>query len=353
MAMKMPAYYSAAKKALAAVVRVDEVKDIRDKAQAMRVYAFQAKDGQLAGDATEIKMRATRRLGELMEDQRKAGDLVPSGRRAGPGRGKKGKKVGVKKTPSLTDQGIDKNLAKAARKAAKTAEDKFEKEVAKAKRMASAAASGDKAVVKAAKAERHAQKKAERRQREAALASKIIALPDRRYGVIYADPEWKFKTYSEEGKLETSAEMHYPTSDLQEIKDRDVESISADDAVLFLWATVPMLPQALEVMMAWGFDYKSHVVWVKDRVGTGYWFLNKHEMLLVGTRGKIPAPAQGTQWASVVEAPRGKHSEKPAVVYDLIEAYFPNLPKIELNARKARKGWDSWGLEAPVAEAAE
>lgn len=68
---------------------------------------------------------------------------------------------------------------------------------------------------------------------------------------------------------------------------------------------------------------------------------------MVGTRGNIPAPAPGTQWRSVIEAPRGRHSEKPEKAYELIESYFPNLPKIELNARKARPGWDAWGFEAP------
>ena len=90
---------------------------------------------------------------------------------------------------------------------------------------------------------------------------------------------------------------------------------------------------------------------MKDRVGTGYWSRNKHELLLIGTRGYIPAPARGTQCPSATEAPVGRHSEKPAVFYEIIERYFPNLPKIELHARSAtlRPGWDMWGLEAPNA----
>jgi N6-adenosine-specific RNA methylase IME4 len=109
-----------------------------------------------------------------------------------------------------------------------------------------------------------------------------------------------------------------------------------------------MLPQALEVMAAWGFQYKTNIAWVKDCIGTGYWFREKHEHLLVGTKGNIPAPAPGTQDESVLIAPRGRrHSEKPKFVYELIEDYFPNLPKIELNARQCREGWDSWGLDVP------
>jgi hypothetical protein len=100
-------------------------------------------------------------------------------------------------------------------------------------------------------------------------------------------------------------------------------------------------------MAAWGFAYKSHEIWNKDRIGTGYWFRNKHELILVGTRGNIPAPAMGEQWPSVTDAPVGRHSAKPEIFLEMIEAYFPNLPKIELNRRgPARKGWDAWGNES-------
>ena len=108
-----------------------------------------------------------------------------------------------------------------------------------------------------------------------------------------------------------------------------------------------MTPQALEVMEAWGFEYKSMSVWIKHKAATGFWFRNQHELLLLGTKGKVPAPAPGDAWPSVIEAPARKHSQKPDEVYDLIESYFPTLPKIELNARgPARSGWSCWGNEA-------
>jgi N6-adenosine-specific RNA methylase IME4 len=100
-------------------------------------------------------------------------------------------------------------------------------------------------------------------------------------------------------------------------------------------------------MKAWGFEHQTHFVWVKDRRGTGYWNRNRHELLLVGTKGNIPAPAPGKQWESVIHAPVGAHSEKPAIFYELIEDYYPNLLKIELFARRRRKGWLAWGAEAP------
>jgi N6-adenosine-specific RNA methylase IME4 len=192
-------------------------------------------------------------------------------------------------------------------------------------------------------------KRARRARLEAELGARQRALPDKHYGVIYADPPWRFEPYSRVTGMDRAAENHYPTSPLTEIKALDVKAIAAADSVLFLWATVPMLPQALEVMKTWGFEYKSHAIWAKDRVGTGYWFRNQHELLLIGTRGHVPAPAMGTQWSSLVEASVGRHSEKPAAFCEMIEAYFPTLPKIELHARGvvARAGWEVWGLEAP------
>jgi N6-adenosine-specific RNA methylase IME4 len=187
--------------------------------------------------------------------------------------------------------------------------------------------------------------------REIELAAKQTALPNKRYGVIYADPEWRFEVYSRETGMDCTADNHYPTSPLEEICNRPVGDIAADDCVLFLWATVPMARAAFRVMESWGFEYKSQFVWVKNRIGTGYWNRNKHEILLIGTKGNVPAPAPGTQWPSAIEAPVGRHSEKPEKFYELIEGYFPNLPKIELNARRSRPGWDAWGNE--VMEAAQ
>jgi N6-adenosine-specific RNA methylase IME4 len=196
-------------------------------------------------------------------------------------------------------------------------------------------------------------KKRHRDLRERDLGVKQAALPNKKYGVIYADPEWRFEVYSRDTGMDRSADNHYPTSATDAICARPVGDIAADDCVLFLWATVPMLPDALKVMAAWGFDYKSHCIWTKDRIGTGYWFRNSHELLLVGTRGNIPAPAMGTQWPSTIEGRVTKHSAKPERFYELIEQYFPNLPKIELNARNARPGWDAWGYEAPTDAAGE
>jgi len=186
-----------------------------------------------------------------------------------------------------------------------------------------------------------------RAERELDLAKQILGLPTRRYGVIVADPEWRFEPWSRVSGMDRAADNHYPTSPLEVIKARDVPSIAADDCVLFMWATQPMLPQAIEVMVAWRFKYKSEFIWAKDRIGPGYWSRNKHETLLLGTRGDVPCPAPGEQWDSLMESPRRGHSEKPEIFLEMIEAYFPNLPKIELNRiGPPRRGWDAWGYDA-------
>lgn len=206
-------------------------------------------------------------------------------------------------------------------------------------------------VAKEVRAKQQQAKKDRRVEREVTLAEKQRALPDAKFGVVYADPAWRYETYSAETGMDRSADNHYPTAVTDEICALPVGDIAADDCVLFLWSTVPMLPDALRVMAAWGFTYKSNACWYKIREGeargTGYWFTNEHEILLVGTKGNIPAPAPGTQWLSVIEAPIGRHSEKPEIFAEMIEEYFPNLPKCELNHRGApRKGWVCWGNES-------
>lgn len=346
MTTKLPAQYSAIQRALANAVKVEEASHVKKVAEGMEVLAIKARDPVLAESATKLKVLATRKIGVLIKVEKESGRLMKAAPRKGS--------VGFQKTltETLADRGVDKNLAHLARSYEAMPQDKFEKHVAKMVRLAVAAAEGNRAVITEARAERHQIKKTRRQRRLAELKAKIATLPEKKYPVVLADPEWRWEAWSEKGIDSTSADNQYPTSPLEDIKARAVPSICADDCVLWLWATVPMLPHALDVMATWGFDYVSHFVWVKDKAGTGYWSRNKHELLLIGTKGDIPAPLEGTQWPSVIEAKRGKHSEKPDTVYDLIETYYPDLPKIELNARKARVGWDRWGNEAPGEAAA-
>lgn len=357
--MSQLALYEHAREALAAAVRIDEVVDIRNDAERAKAYAKIAKDRKLQADATELVARAERKLGILLRKVKEAGLLSQGGRPAErsnlaePETGADAEPVfdnsqfgsGPGQTLSFTlaEIGVDKKLSSRAQKVAALGDDDFEHVVEQARNRI---ISGSAAVINPAKDVSTAGKKTARAAREAELGRKQVALPEARFGVIYADPEWRFGTWSENG-MDRSADNHYPTSSLEAIKNRDVGSLAADDSICWLWVTVPMLLEGIEVLAAWGFEYKSHLIWKKDRIGTGYWFRNKHELLLIGTRGRIPAPAMGEQFPSVIEAPVGAHSAKPDEFYEIIEAYFPTLPKIELNARQAREGWVRWGYEAP------
>jgi N6-adenosine-specific RNA methylase IME4 len=345
--MKLPERYSAARKALAACVKIDEVKSMRDKAMAMETYAFQAKDGQLIAEAAEIKMRATRRIGELMAEQKAAGIRAKGGQR----------KRGSNPPITLADQKVDKDLAKRARTLAEMSAKEFEKRIDTAITLATASTCGGNAeVVKLARAERQKEKKVKRAKRQRQLAAKIKDLPDRRYGVILADPGWRFESYSETTGEDRSAGNHYTTETVSDIKRWPIPTVAADDCVLYLWATVPMLPEALAVMAAWEFDYKSHFAWDKEVAAHGFWNRGRHELLLIGTKGEPVAPSEGMQSDSVINERKTEHSVKPQKAYEIIEAYHEGIPKIELNRRGApRDGWDAWGNEAvePEAEAAE
>ena len=193
--------------------------------------------------------------------------------------------------------------------------------------------------------------KAQRRaEREASLAKVTEALAERighgLYNVILADPPWRFDPYSRETGMDRAADNHYPTESVESIAALNVAEAAAPDCVLFLWATAPMLPEALQVMQAWGFEYKSQIIWVKNRIGTGYWARNKHELLFIGTKGAVPAPSPGSQPNSTIEADVLEHSKKPEEFYKIIEGLFPTVPKLEMFARTQRDGWDVWGNEA-------
>ena len=236
-------------------------------------------------------------------------------------------------------------------------EEKFERQVEHAAAVAVAATEGDTSVIRQARKARQDAKRVRRAEREAALAAKVLALPEKKFGVVVEDYEWDQQTWSEDGK-DRHASNHYPTSIDAHTADEIVERTkgrfvcAADDCVLFMWTTSPHLAIAIDVMRRRGFAYKSNAIWGKDRIGTGYWFRNKHEQLLVGVRGKVPCPAQGDQWDSLLMEPVGEHSAKPEAFLEMIEQYFPTMPKIELNRRgPARPGWDAWGDE--VQEAAE
>lgn len=209
-------------------------------------------------------------------------------------------------------------------------------------------ARGEREILEAAKAIRT--KKAEERRAE--RVEKIVEISKgnaplgqiaERYPVIYADPPWRYEYVETESR---AIENQYPTMTLDEIKALDLDAIALDDCVLFMWATSPKLAEAFEVLNAWGFEYRTCAVWDKQKMGMGYYFRQQHELLLVAVRGQPLTPAPANRPSSVLSFPRGEHSAKPAEVYELIEAMYPELPKLEMFCRSPRDGWGAWGNQA-------
>lgn len=197
-------------------------------------------------------------------------------------------------------------------------------------------------------------KQVARNTREVTLGLSQRELPDVKAGLILEDYEWDDEVWSRETGMDRHASNHYPTSSdahtAEEIhRRRPIESIiDKRGCVHAMWTTNQHLWIAMHLMALRGFAYKSNYVWGKDKISTGRWNRSKHEILLLGTIGNPPCPAPGTQWDSLQCAPKGEHSAKPDCFYEMLEAYFPTLVKVELNARRPRPGWAQWGNEAPV-----
>lgn len=165
------------------------------------------------------------------------------------------------------------------------------------------------------------------------------------YDILYADPPWRYERGTSSPSRTT--ENHYPTMELEEIKALGNEIKSNINALLFLWATAPKLKEALEVMEAWGFEYRSCAVWDKLVLGMGYWFRIDHELLLVGRKGEFPTPPPNKRISSLFRSRRQKHSKKPDLIRTLISEWYPDAKKIEVFARDHFTGWSVWGNEAP------
>lgn len=175
--------------------------------------------------------------------------------------------------------------------------------------------------------------------------------------MIYADPPWQFDNKKTGGSMKSGASQKYPTMPTSEIAALPVaDELAMKTSMLFLWSTAPMLPDALHVLAAWGYTYKTEIIWAKiDRLGLGAWYRGNHEILLVGVRGAPPASRQ--QYPNVVTWPTEEHSRKPMVFRTIVESATRKLveatargvphPRIELFATYRSDGWDAWGLSVP------
>lgn len=186
--------------------------------------------------------------------------------------------------------------------------------------------------------------------RKAERIAEAPQLPEGVYRVIYADPPWEYGDKRTNDANSGSAESQYPTMPIDEICGLAVAEIAAADSVLFLWATAPLLTEAIQVIESWGFTYKAQFVWDKVKGFNGHYNDVRHELLLVATRGSC-VPKIDTLDPSIVQAKRTQHSRKPDCFYELIERMYPpgERTHVELFARRSRNGWQSWGNQVDAA----
>lgn len=173
---------------------------------------------------------------------------------------------------------------------------------------------------------------------------------NKKYKILYVDPAWKFITWSNKGKGR-SADKHYCTMRLEDIKNLPVGDLADKDCVLFIWVINSMIPQALDVIKAWGFEFKTVAfTWVKTNkksdtlfFGLGFWTRSNSELCLLATKGNPKRASANVP--QVLISKRREHSRKPDEIRDRIVQLIGVVPRIELFARKRVEGWDAWGDE--------
>jgi len=171
------------------------------------------------------------------------------------------------------------------------------------------------------------------------------------YGTILADPPWRFANRTGKMAPEHRRLSRYSTLKMIDIKEIPVSDVAEQNSHLYLWVPNALLPQGLEIMKCWGFQYKTNLIWHKvrkdggpDGRGVGFYFRNTTEMILFGIKGKLRTHAPGRSQVNIIRTRKREHSRKPDELYDIIEECSPG-PYLELFARGTRKNWDQWGNE--------
>lgn len=325
--MNQVVLFNKAKQQLAMATDIYEIKEVRDRSQTLRQYVKQRGHSlPMQNLWAEITVRAERRAGQLLEEQKEKGE-----RDAGMGGDRKS--LSYHGSVKLSDLDITFNQSSRWQQIAKIPDEKFDEYISVMKEADKELTS--KGLYELAKLLKRVARFKERKEKP---------LPVGKYNVIYADPPWQY-----DNKLMQwgAAELHYEPKSTEEICGMNIAT--PNDAVLFLWVTNPFLGDGLVVTEAWGFEYKTNIVWVKKglkRPGAGFYVRGRHELLFICTKGSfLPDQRAKEPIGSVIEAEVGKHSEKPEAFFELIEKMYPEGKYLQLFARRHRKGWESWGDE--------
>jgi len=292
---------------------LQETKVVVDIAAAAEVYARRQQLGEEAiGYAHEIKIYALSKLGGMLKGTERAEGGQPYQLST--------RTESEQVAPTLTDLSITRKISSLAQKLSCLEPDQVD-----------SIARREQSITQVLR-----QEKAEQIRRE-------VSLPDAKYRVIYADPPWSYRNSMPPGS--TEPRDYYPVMPLADICAMPIRDKCEPNSVLFLWVTAPILEESFQVINAWGFNYKTFIVWDKVKHNMGHYTSVRHEALLIATRGS-GMPEVPRLYDSVVTQERGAHSEKPEIFYEMIETLYPSGKKLELFARKEREGWDPYGFEA-------
>ena len=340
-----------AERMLAEIRDADDALNIIDLAEAARVFAKKAHLGTTSvNHAQAIKLKAEIRMAEAIRKGQEAGEIAT----AATGAGRPAKEIGSPGEPispdlpappprpkpkTLQEIGVTKRQSADAQLLAEVLPDDTAIDQVVEQANEKDTEVSRKELLKQARTKKRRAKSKQRSSEEPA------PLPGGSFNLIYADPPWR---YVDHGSDETrELDNHYPTMSDEELMAMEVPA--ANDCLLLMWATSPLLPRQLKVMQAWGFNYRTCAVWVKDRPGMGKYWRQQHELLLLGTKGAPGTPLPEDRLPSVLNAPRAEHSRKPDEAHGMVQRMFPHLTaRLELFARRPRDGWTTWGNDQAV-----
>jgi len=318
-------HFDQARQALALASSIDEVKLIRDQAEAIRQYIRQQKGSlEMQNQAAEIKIRAERRAGEMLREM----DLNEGGR---PPEKLITSNIMLPVTPpKLEDLGISKIQSHRWQMIAEVPEAKVEEFIAETKAKSDEITS--RAILGIAMKIRHEAKM---------QTGNTTELPDGLYRVIVIDPPWQYgRDYDPFGSRVGSP---YPEMSVEEITMLDIPA--ADGCILWLWTTNAFMHDAYHILEAWAFEPKTILTWFKERTGVGYWLRGETEHCILATRG-TPNKLSNEAFTTHLKVKSSNHSAKPNEFYELVEKLCGGSTEqthLEMFARVQREGWATWG----------